>query len=194
MNPDIFKHLKKAFFPVAFTEELEAFFRKNWKEKQFNRSDLITEGGAIERYLYFVIEGVQAIYLINSKGQKIVLGFSYTDNLSGVYTSFLTQKSSDYFLEALTPSRMLALSLNDYNSLFEQFPSFEKWGRIFHQNVLLGRANREIELLTLSAKDRYINFMRRCPEPLLQIPQKYLASYLNMKPETFSRLRARVRY
>ena len=60
--------------------------------------------------------------------------------------------------------------------------------------MLIGRGKREIELLTLSAEERYINFMRRCPKVLLQIPQKYLASYLNMKPETFSRLRASVDY
>lgn len=194
MHPNQLERLKKVFTPITFCDELNAFFLKCWKEKQFDRSDLITEAGNVERYLYFVLEGIQMIYVINPKGQKIVLGFSYNNDLSGVYTSFLTRKPSEYFLEAVTPSQMLAITFENFNTLFERFPQFEKWGRLFHQHVIIGRGAREIELLTLSAEERYINFMRRCPEPLLQIPQKYLASYLNMKPETFSRLRSRVRY
>lgn len=194
MNSDQFERLKKAFSPVSFTDEVNTFFLECWQEKQFDRSDLITEAGNIERYLYFVLEGIQAIYVINPKGQKVVLGFSYAGDLSGVYDSFLTRQPSSYFLEALSPSKLLAISPDNFAALYERFPPFEKWGRLFHQNILIGRIDREIELLTLSAKERYIKFMRRCPEPLLQIPQKYLASYLNMKPETFSRLRGRVRY
>ncbi len=50
------------------------------------------------------------------------------------------------------------------------------------------------EYRVLNSKERYISFMKRCPDELRIIPQKYLASYLNMKPETFSRLRASVYY
>lgn len=194
MQPETYHRLQHAFAPVRFTEDIQHFFLEKWKEKEFQRSDLITEAGTIERYFYFVLEGIQMIYVINSKGEKVVLGFSFANDFSGVYPSFLKQKPANYFLEALTPSKMLAITLQNLLLIYERFPAFEQWGRIFHQEVLMGRVSREVELLTLSAKERYINFMRRCPEPLLQIPQKHLASYLNMKPETFSRLRAAVRY
>lgn len=194
MDSEVLERMKRAFQPLTFTDELTDFFVQHWKEKTFPRSALITEAGTVERYFYFIVEGVQAIYVINPKGQKVVLGFSYDNNFSGVYPSFLNKGASDYFLEALTPSKMMAISLDNFLSLYDRFPEFEKWGRLFHQHVILGRASREIELLTLPAKERYLQFMKRCPEELLQIPQKYLASYLNMKPETFSRLRAKVRY
>jgi CRP-like cAMP-binding protein len=89
---------------------------------------------------------------------------------------------------------MLGLPVDAYHQLFDQYAELDRWGRLFFQNLLIGRVSREIELLTLPAKERYIAFMRRCPEELLRIPQKYLASYLNMTPETFSRLRAKVKY
>jgi CRP-like cAMP-binding protein len=57
----------------------------------------------------------------------------------------------------------------------------------------MGRFHREVELLTQSAEARYRAFIARRPDELLQIPQKYIASYLNMTPETFSRLRSKVR-
>ncbi len=122
----------------------------------------------------------------------MVLGFSYSGSPSGVFDSFIHQKPSDTFLEALKPSKLLAITRVDYLSLFEKFEGFHRWGHQFFQDILFGRLFREVELLTLSAEERYLAFMKRCPEELKVIPQKYLASYLNMKPETFSRLRGSI--
>lgn len=194
MDDEIFAHLKKFFPQINFTPEDERFFRSLWSLKTFNQYDLITEVGNVERYFYFVLDGVQAIYILNEKGEKVVLGFSYAGSPSGVFDSFMSKEPSNTFLEALKPSKLLAISLNDYLGLFKRYPDFHVWGHEFFQNILFGRLHREVEILTLSAEQRYITFMQRCPEELKVIPQKYLASYLNMKPETFSRLRSGVSY
>ncbi len=194
MTDETFQRLKKIFPLVSLTVDEERQFRTMWKLKTFSRSELITEAGNTERYFYFVIEGVQALYLLNQKGQKVVLGFSYSGSVSGVFDSFILERPSNTFLEALKPSKMLSISLANYTKLFELFPQFHVWGHHFFRDVLFGRLHRETELLTLSAEQRYIEFMRRCPDELKVIPQKYLASYLNMKPETFSRLRASTIY
>lgn len=88
----------------------------------------------------------------------------------------------------------MAISISGYQELFEKYPFFHVWGHEFFKSILLGRLFRESELLTLNSKERYIAFMKRYPDELKIIPQKYVASYLNMKPETFSRLRASVVY
>ncbi|RDY59721.1 Crp/Fnr family transcriptional regulator [Flagellimonas nanhaiensis] len=194
MDDETFLRLK-AFFPeVNLGSDDETFFRSLWHPKSFKQYDLITEAGSTERYFYFVLEGVQAIYLLNEKGEKVVLGFSYSGSPSGVFDSFIAQAPAQTFLEALKPSKLLAISHADYLELFKRCPEFHQWGHEFFQNILFGRLSREVELLTLSAEQRYVAFMQRCPEELKTIPQKYLASYLNMKPETFSRLRSNVSY
>ena len=194
MDEDAYQKLK-AFFPQVNFEGLDAsWFRSLWVEKSFNQYDIITEAGSIEHYFYFVLEGVQTLYILNEKGQKVVLGFSYSGSPSGVFDSFIAQTASSTFLEVLKPSTLLGIHLSDYHDLFEKHPEFHKWGHLFFQEVLFGRLYREVELLTMSAEQRYVTFMQRCPEELKIIPQKYLASYLNMKPETFSRLRASVMY
>nr|WP_299386415.1 Crp/Fnr family transcriptional regulator [Allomuricauda sp.] len=194
MDDAVYAQLKRFFPQVSFTSKEEAHFRSLWVERSFNQYDLITEAGAVERNFYFVLEGVQAIYILNEKGEKIVLGFSYSGSPSGAFDSFIKRTASDTFLEALKPSKMLAISYEDYQSLFEKNPAFYVWGHQFFQNILFGRLSREVEILTLTAEQRYIAFMQRCPDELKVIPQKYLASYLNMKPETFSRLRSNVTY
>lgn len=194
MTMDTNQLLKSVFKDISFTPEEEEEFVSLWHEFSFRQYELITEAGRIEKYFYVVVDGVQAIYLLNKKGEKVVLGFSYSGSPSGVFDSFIHQKPADTFLEALKPSRMLGILKKDYHALFDQHPKFYKWGHYFFQEILFGRLFREVELLTLSAEERYKAFMSRCPEELKVIPQKYLASYLDMKPETFSRLRASVHF
>ena len=184
--------IKNLFKGISFTPEEEKRFLNLWKLHTFKQNEIITEAGRLEKYFYVVLEGVQAIYLLNRKGEKVVLGFSYSGSPSGVFDSFIHQKPSDTFLEALKPSKLLAITRADYLSLFENFDGFHHWGHQFFRDILFGRLFREVELLTLSAEERYLAFMKRCPEELKVIPQKYLASYLNMKPETFSRLRGSI--
>jgi CRP-like cAMP-binding protein len=188
------ERIRKVFRHLEIQPEWEADFYALWVEKRFDKRDFILQAGETERFFYVVAEGVQSIYVLNHQADKVVLGFSYPGDPSGGYESFLYQRPSEYFLEALTPSRLYGITLPQYEALFDWSPAFERWARLFHQEVLVGRISREVELLTRSAEDRYVAFMRRCPEELLQIPQKYLASYLNMTPETFSRLRSRVKY
>lgn len=192
MTDSEFEQLKTFFSLLEIEGESKRLFRNLWEVKSFRQYDLLTEAGTTENYFYFVLEGVQAVYVLNEKGEKVVLGFSYTGSPSGVFDSFSTRKPSTLFLEALKPTRVLGITYPDYQNVFQQFSGAHEWGHVFFKNVLLGRLSREIELLTLDTRERYLAFMQRCPEELKVIPQKYLASYLNMKPETFSRLRAAI--
>ncbi|GAB5552667.1 MAG: Crp/Fnr family transcriptional regulator [Saprospiraceae bacterium] len=194
MTPTEFQQLKDSFRGVHFDAELETQFYGLWEEKTYEKKQWITEAGRTESYFFYVLEGVQAVYFINNKGEKVVIGFSYQGDFSGAYESFLMQAPSVLFVEALQASRMLAISYTNYQKLFDLSVDFNKWARLFLEGILIGRGKREVELINLTAKERYIDFMRRCPDVLRDIPQKYLASYLNMKPETFSRLRSSVRY
>lgn len=175
---------------VNIKPEAYAFLNASFEEKHFDMKDLIVEYGSVDHYFYFVVSGIQAIYLINGKGEKVVLGFSFGGSVSGVYDSFLYETPSQLFLEALTPSTLIRIHKKSYLELFDLFPEFKDWRIHFIEKMFFGRAKREIEFLTLSARERFEAFMSRCPSELLTIPQKYLASYLNMTPETFSRMRS----
>lgn len=175
---------------INLRPEHVAFFESRLIPRTFAARQLILEPGNKERYFYLVKSGVQALYLIDGKGEKVVFGFSYTWTVSGGYDSFVLQQPSQLFIEAITPSELMGLSKPHFDELFVRFPEFYVWRSHFLEMLFFGRISREREFMTLSARDRFVAFMNRCPEELLQIPQKYLASYLGMKPETFSRLRA----
>jgi CRP-like cAMP-binding protein len=184
--------IQLAFQPFPLDPEKHPEVFAHWQEVQFPKGALITEAGHTERFLYIVLSGVQMLYLLTPAGEKQVIGFSFDGSFSGVYDSFLKERPSHYFVEALTASELIRISKEHYDAFFSFYPEMNVWGRIAHGEILIGRVQREVELITMSAQQRFEVFIRRCPEPLKQIPQKYLASYLNMSPETFSRLRARI--
>ena len=189
MHKDHVLLLQNVFQPLQLEPEKHPIFFEAWEEVEVPRHHFLVEAGSIERWFYVVIEGVQTVYIIDRKGDQKVIGFSFDGSFSGVYDSFIKEKPSAYFLETLTPSKLLRISLKDYHSWFEDYPEFDRWGRIVHLELLVGRVNREVELITMDARERFDTFMKRCPPQLKAIPQKYLASYLNMTPETFSRMR-----
>ncbi len=177
-----------AFKDAELSEEHAQEFLGLWKPVAISKHTLMTEVGKVERRFYVVIKGVQAVYLLDRKGNKVVIGFSFDGSYSGIYDSFVDREPSGYFLEALTDSELYYISPDEYDALFDKYPGFDRWGRIVHGFLLKGRVQRELEISTLTSEERFKLFMKRCPQQLRQIPQKYLAAYLNMTPETFSRL------
>lgn len=163
-----------------------------WQRHIFPRGSLVSEAGRVERHAYIVEEGVQRIY-VEHDGNEHCLGFAYGNSWSGDYDSFIGQRPGRFQVQAITDSVLLGIEHADLQRLYDRIPAMERWGRLILEEVMQGRATREIELLTLSAEERYRRLLKRSPHLLQLVSQKDIASYLRMTPETFSRLRARVR-
>ena len=188
------ERLKKAVFPVATlnADEWEAF-AACWHPVEYKRKTTLTIAGEIEKYLYFVVDGVQRAYYVGEGKRDATLIFSYSGSMSGIIDSFQLQKPSLYYLETLTASRLLRISYADFNRLLSTYPVLERWGRIGTAAAMSGLMERYIELMTFSAEEKFRVLLNRSPHVLQLIPHKYLASYLALDPTTFSKLLASVK-
>lgn len=173
-------------------DELWAKLSVCWHEVELGRKQVITHVDEVEKYLYFVVDGVQRAYI--ERGDKdATLVFGYTGSFSGIVDSFLLQQPSKYCLETITRSKLLRINYHDFNRLTEEFRSLETWTRTALTHTLAGTLERNIELLSYSAEERFTTMLRRSPQVLNLIPHKYLASYIGVDPTTFSKMLGKVK-
>lgn len=192
-HPEAIAHLKEAVNKKVTLTQLEwEDFVLHWELVTYAKNEYLTKPGQIERYLYFVEDGVQrGFHLVD--GEEICVAFSFDHSYSGVIDSFLTQAPAKYYLQAISNSVLLRLNYNDLQNLYDRHKNIERWGRLLSESILVGKANREVAILSYTAEERYRRLMTQSPRCIQLIPQKFLASYLRMTPETFSRLRKKVK-
>lgn len=161
-----------------------------WREHPFSKGASVCAVGQVEQRFYIVRSGVQRLSFPHD-GQDVCVGFAYDGSWSGEYASFISRRPARFDVVAMTDSVLLGIGHADLQRLYAEVPAMERFGRLIVEELLLGRATREIEQMSLSAEERYDRLLARSPHLLQLVPQKDIASYLRMTPETFSRLRRR---
>lgn len=147
----------------------------------------MTAPGDTERFIYFVIEGIQKSYYQIGDKQHII-AFAYPPSFSGIPESFFTQSPSKYFLETLTDSKFMRLPFTIHEQLMKEHREIETLFRKATEFFLAGVIERHHELMAFDIESRFKNFVRRSPHLLNMIPQKDLASYLRIDPTNFSKM------
>ncbi len=189
----IFQRLQDKFNSIApIPKEDWHTILPYWKKKKYKKGNFITINGTVEPYFYYVDKGVARIYSVNEAGAEVCVGFTYNNDFAGIYDSFLAQKPSDFFIECLTDVEVLRINYQDTMYLYDACRSFERWGRIFNAEILIGMARRQAEVRSASAEDKVMQLKKRSPHIFDLVPHKHLASYLGITPETFSRMRKKI--
>ncbi|MFY0652410.1 MAG: Crp/Fnr family transcriptional regulator [Cyclobacteriaceae bacterium] len=184
-----YDHLKNVIFKLSPIPEVDWLdFSSKWQESKVMRNEFITEVGKKEKYFYFVHSGVLRAYVINN-GNDVSIGFSYDGDYSGAYDSFLEQSPSDWNIQAIVDTDFLRISFSDMMEMYDKYKSIERWGRMFNAKMLIGMGKRQVESRNYSVEERFDRLYDQSPHIFQLVPQKHLASYLGMTPETFSRLR-----
>ncbi len=168
-------------------------FAEIWQHFEARRKDILTTEGDTEKYLYFVLEGVQRAYSIDEAGRETTLVFTYPYSFSGVIDSLLLQQPTRYFFETLTPSVFLRASFRHLDEVMLQHHSIERMIRLALCHTLAGVLSRQIELQSCTAEQRFRALMTRSPHILQLVPHKYLASYLGLDPTNFSKFLGTIR-
>jgi cAMP-binding proteins - catabolite gene activator and regulatory subunit of cAMP-dependent protein kinases len=188
---DILRKNLTAIHPIP--EEAWNEFASIWQPVEYKRKTVLTAAGETERHLYFVTEGVQRVFYVDSDHPEATIVFTYPYSFGGVADSFLTQTPSRFFFETLTASKMLRTTHQQLMALVDKHREIERLIFLSTSHALRGVLERQVELLSFSAEEKFKTLLKRSPHVLQLIPHKYLASYLGIDASTFSKLLATVR-
>jgi len=177
---------------VALTKEEFALVADRLAIRSFEKKQQLLRVGEVEDYLNFVVKGLVRMYFYKGK-TEVVTNIAREGEIISSSSSFLSGTPSNYFVETLEPSTLLSISRAQLDQAYAESPRIEKLGRLMITHFVLQKEEWELECMRLDTRERFLRFVGNNPELLQRVPQKYLASYLNMKPETFSRLKHLIR-
>jgi CRP-like cAMP-binding protein len=156
--------------------------------RQFEKRQKLLEEGEVEKYLNFILQGLVRKYFIR-KNEEMVMHFARENEISCCYESFTSGEPSNFSVEALEDIIVVSITNENIERLYEFSPKMERLGRMIATQEYQKKERFDYNRVRLTSQERFINFIRNNGNLLQRVPQKYLASYLNMKPETFSRLK-----
>lgn len=156
--------------------------------RQFPRRAMIIREGEPERYLNLVAQGILRKFFYKGS-QEVITQLAGEGSLVSSSVSFFAGTVSQYNIETLEPVTLLSLSRESLEDLYAKSQQMERMGRIIITELYLDKEQWEQDHICYDVKTRFMKFVTQYPDLVKRVPQKYLASYLNIKPETFSRLK-----
>jgi CRP-like cAMP-binding protein len=167
-----------------------ADFQRCLTKVDIQSKELILKKGEHCNFIAFIQKGSFRFY-IDHEGEEKITAFFFDGDFVTNYRSFLTRKPSDHFIEAMQDSVIYKINLPELQSLYDQHQNIERLGRLIAENLYLMVAKRLDSFMFQSPSERYKELIERNSRLIQEIPQYMIASYLGVKPETLSRIRAR---
>lgn len=151
----------------------------------------IKEGDYAKR-IGFLNNGIVRAFYKNIDGAIYNKHFFTPQNLIGGYASLVTKQQNKINLQALTDCELLTASYEELIDVYDYHQDFERFGRKLAESFFVHKEQREVEIVTLDADERYRIFQNQFPMLEQLIPQYHIASYLGITPTQLSRIRKKL--
>ncbi|MBD8080856.1 Crp/Fnr family transcriptional regulator [Chryseobacterium caseinilyticum] len=179
------KHIQKTVdLSDAELEKACSFFKKQHFKK---REMIISENDQVD-HVYFIISGLLKLFYTDTEAKEHIISFSMEDWWESDYAAFYTQTKATQSLQCLEDTLVLKLSFDNYQRLLTEIP---KMTEFFLKKAIGGHISNQrriLSLMTMSAKERYEQFLKYYPILIQRLPKTALAAYLGVSRETLSRL------
>ena len=152
-----------------------------------DRNEFLKVKGSIDTNVYYVESGSLRVFVLDDCEEQVIR-FGYKENLIVSLDSFLTGKPSVFFIQAIKKTVLKVITKEQIDDFLKAESSMILWTKIL-ENLVVQQLEREIDILTNSPKERYQRVLKRSPQLFQEIPNKHIANYLRMSPETLSRLK-----
>jgi CRP-like cAMP-binding protein len=156
--------------------------------REFEKKVRVIQEGEVERYLNIVAWGLARKYL-PVRNREITIQLASEGHMIHSELSFHYRVPSRSVIETIEPTVFFSISYDSLEQMYEQFPGMERLGRLMTEDLFIKKDNRYFDQLNKSTRERFLDYVRSHPQMMQRVPQKHLASFLNIKPETFSRLK-----
>ena len=169
-----------------------------WKEldpmldvEEYAKGATLESQGDLSMQQYFILDGILKRVVANPAGKEMILRFAAETEIETSYAAWRLKTSIPFSIIAVRPVRAAKLSMGHWVEFMERHPKIKSEFELQVMQLMSEVMAHTITLHLLNATGRVQRFVRKHGELLERIPKKELASYLNLSPETLSRLKQR---
>lgn len=175
-------------FPVFTQQELAHIYNAH-EPVVFKKGDLLLKEGKTANEFYFVEEGLLRSFVYDYNGKDITVDFFVPGNVVIEPLSFFQRKPTREHIEVLCDCKCVKINFDNFQHLYHQIKNYNEWGRAWFADQLFQAKQRSIDMISLSATDRYKKLMHEKPQIIQQAPLKTIATYLGITDSSLSRIR-----
>lgn len=158
--------------------------------RSFKKGTILLNKGQKSNESYFVLKGCIRTYYV-LEGEEKTTAF-YTEMEALTPPCVISKTPSEYYVSCTEDSMLLISNSDMETEINSKFPKFDIMCRMFSEEMLAKQRIDFDEFKTSSPEQRYQNLLQKRPDLIQRVPQHQLASYLGIKPQSLSRLRARI--
>jgi CRP-like cAMP-binding protein len=186
---DKLKAYCKSVVPLT-AEELD-LIDTHFELKILKKKEFLLQDGKICNFIGFVEEGTIRHFHVKDGVEK-TCDISFENAWVTDFQSFTYSTICIMNLQAMEDTTILMISKDNKLKLYEKCPKYETFGRIMAEYVAVRATEIAMSLSSEKPEERFGNLMRKQPDLFQRVPQKYIANFLGISPESLSRIRSRV--
>jgi len=175
-----------------FPDEAATYFFSFFEERKYKRGDLLLQEGKVAHEAFFVVKGALRQYFLNEAGIEKTCNFAFENEFLTDLESFSRQSRAASNITALEPVTCLVISCVNIVEAVKTCPPAAEFFRIVVENVATENIRRTKSLLSLSPEKQFEELLENKPAILQRVPQRYIAQYIGIAPESLSRIRKRL--
>ena len=169
-------------------------FLKTGQHVDYKKNEYILNQGEVSRRAYFIIEGVVRHYVVDFSGNEKTIRISQeNDFFYSSNVSFWNRNPSYINCQSLINTKLLYWTKDELDNLRLAQPEFVMFENEKLKDFIIEKHKKEISIISKNAEKRLIEFNENNINLFNRIPHHIIASYLDMTPETLSRLRSKFR-